>query len=97
MLIHTARGGRRLDNEKKMGKESSRGGNWSFLGMFGKKPEPVKQVRDPTTWTMFQQDGPNHLGLWYNALPEQQMALTTSECVPLVERWRAELNPRRAG
>ena len=22
------------------------------------------QVRDPTTWTIFQQDGPNHLGLW---------------------------------
>ena len=21
-------------------------------------------VRDPTTWTIFQQDGPNHLGLW---------------------------------
>ena len=22
----------------------------------------------------FQQDGPNHLGLWYNTLPEHQMA-----------------------
>ena len=22
------------------------------------------QVRDPTTWTIFQQDGPSHLGLW---------------------------------
>ena len=32
------------------------------------------QVRDPTTWTVLQHDGPNHLGLWYNVLPEQQMA-----------------------
>ena len=22
----------------------------------------------PTTWTILEQDGPNHLGLWYNAL-----------------------------
>ena len=22
------------------------------------------EVRDPATWTIFQQDGPNHLGLW---------------------------------
>ena len=26
------------------------------------------QVRDPATRTILQQDGPNHLGLWYNAL-----------------------------
>ena len=26
--------------------------------------EAKLEVRDPTTWTMFQQDGPNHLGLW---------------------------------
>ena len=32
-------------------------------------------VRDPTTWTILQQDGPNHLGLLYNALPEHQIAL----------------------
>ena len=25
-------------------------------------------------------DGPNHLGLWYNALPEHRMALITSGC-----------------
>ena len=25
-----------------------------------------KEVRDPTTWTIHQHDGPNHLGLWYN-------------------------------
>ena len=37
----------------------------------------------PTTWIILQQDGPNHLGLWYNALPEHQMALITSGCVPV--------------
>ena len=26
------------------------------------------------------QNGPDHLGLWHNALPEHQMALTTSDC-----------------
>ena len=36
----------------------------------------------PTTWTILQQDGPNHLGLWYNVLPEHQQALITSVCVP---------------
>ena len=36
----------------------------------------------PTTWTIFQQDGPNHLGLRCNALHEHQMALITSGCVP---------------
>ena len=30
------------------------------------------QVRDPTTWTILRHDGPNHLGLWCNALPGQQ-------------------------
>ena len=34
----------------------------------------------PTTWTIFQQDGPSHLGLRYNALPEHQMARITSDC-----------------
>ena len=32
----------------------------------------------PTTRTILQQDGPNHLGLWYNALPEHKLALITS-------------------
>ena len=36
----------------------------------------------PTTWTVLQKDGSDHLGLWYNALPEHQMALITSGCVP---------------
>ena len=34
----------------------------------------------PQTWTILQHDGPNHLGLWYNVLPEHQMALITSGC-----------------
>ena len=39
-------------------------------------------MRDPTTWTILQKDGPNHLGLRYNELHEHQMALITSGCVP---------------
>ena len=27
-------------------------------------PPPEGKVRDPTAWTILQQDGPNHLGLW---------------------------------
>ena len=41
------------------------------------------EVRDPTQWTISQQDGPNHLWLWLNAIPAHKMALTTSDCVPL--------------
>ena len=37
---------------------------------------------DPTTWTTIQQNGPHHLGLWHIALPEHQMALINSGCVP---------------
>ena len=40
------------------------------------------QVRDPHNMDCFQKDGSDHLGLWYNALPEHQMALITSGCVP---------------
>ena len=29
-------------------------------------------VRAPHTWTILQQDGPDHLGLWYNVLPEHK-------------------------
>ena len=36
----------------------------------------------PTTWTTSQQDGPNHLGLCQNAIPEHQMALTPPDCAP---------------
>ena len=39
-------------------------------------------MRDPTTWTILQKDGPNYLGLWYNVLPEYQMALITLGYVP---------------
>ena len=46
-------------------------------------------VRGPTTWTITHDitryDGPNHLGLWYNALPEHQMALITPGCAALQE------------
>ena len=44
---------------------------------------PALDVRPPTTWTVLQQDGPNHLGLWHSLLPEHQLALITSGCVPL--------------
>ena len=36
----------------------------------------------PTIWTILQEDGPNHLGLRHNELPEHQKALITSGCVP---------------
>ena len=39
-------------------------------------------VRPPTTWTILQNDDPNHLGMRCNAFPEHQMALITSGCVP---------------
>ena len=35
-----------------------------------------------STWTNLQQDGPNHLRLWHNVLPEHQMALITSDYAP---------------
>ena len=41
----------------------------------------VRGAGAPTTWTIIQQDGPNHLGLWCNMLPEYQMAAITSGCV----------------
>ena len=46
----------------------------------------------PTTWTILQHDGPDHLGLCYNALPEHQMALIASGCAPSRRR-----TPRRPG
>ena len=39
--------------------------------------EQLAEVRDPTTRTTLQKDGPNHLESRYNALPEHQMALIT--------------------
>ena len=40
-------------------------------------------VRYHHPWTIFQQDGPNHLGVWCNANLEHEVARTTSDCVPL--------------
>ena len=37
----------------------------------------------PHNRTVLQHDGPNHLGLRCNALPEHQMALITSGCAPV--------------
>ena len=49
-----------------------------------RRPPPPRWPRcgHPTTWTILQQDGPYHPGLWYNVLPEHQMALITSGCAP---------------
>ena len=37
-------------------------------------------VRGSTNMDTTRHDGPNHLGLWCDALPENQMALITSDC-----------------
>lgn len=34
----------------------------------------------PTTRTIFQHDGPHHLGFWLNGISSNVMALTTSGC-----------------
>ena len=39
-------------------------------------------VRGLTTWTILQKYDPNHLGMRCNGLPEYQMGLITSGCVP---------------
>ena len=39
------------------------------------------EVRDPHLMDHLQKDGPDHLGLWHNALPGHQTALITSGCV----------------
>ena len=43
-------------------------------------PTVREQVRDLATWSILQNDGPNHLGLRCNASPEHRMALITSDC-----------------
>ena len=45
------------------------------------------KVRDPARWTILQQDGPDHLGFWYKALPEHQVALIASGCVAYSTSW----------
>ena len=52
------------------------------VGVSAESASAEDEVRDPTTWTVLQHDGPNHFGLWYNMLPAHQMALITSGCVP---------------
>ena len=44
--------------------------------------ESRSRCGDLTTWTVLQNDDPNHLGLRCNAFPGRQMALITSGCVP---------------
>ena len=53
-----------------------------MLQGFKQSANAREQVRDRTTWTVPQRDGPNHLGLRCNMLPEPQMALITSDCAP---------------
>ena len=38
------------------------------------------KVRGTPTWTIPQHHRPDHLRLWYNELPELQIALITSGC-----------------
>ena len=58
---------------------------WVFSGypywLNGFVPLVCLLVRVPATWTILQRDGRKHLGLWYNVLPEHQIALITSGCV----------------
>ena len=58
------------------------------LAFFTRPARTLTGAGTPTTWTMFQQDGPDHLGLRCNELPEHQMALITSGCVPSRPRRR---------
>ena len=45
--------------------------DWTYSTDYsGAAAAAAAAVRDPTTWTIRQQDGPNHLGLWYNMIPE---------------------------
>ena len=50
----------------------------------------------PTTWTILQNDGPNHLGLWCNVLPAHPMALITSGCAPFQGRTSRSARAGRA-
>ena len=50
--------------------------------------QPFWEARTPTTWTILPKHGPNHPGLRYDALPEHQMALITSDGVPFQEAAR---------
>ena len=57
--------------------------------VYTRAPSHMALVRAPTAWTILQQDGPNHLGLWYNVIPEHQIDLITLVCVPCsAPSWR---------
>ena len=48
------------------------------LPRFACRVRPAEREFAPTTRAVLQKDGPNHLGMWCNALPAHQMALITS-------------------
>ena len=81
--------------------EAEAAGSPSALGLMA----VYAQVRGPTTWTIIQKHGPNHLGIRYNVLPAHQMALINSGCVPSsvsppgrwVQRGRPSSTPWAAG
>ena len=77
-LIHPARTGASSPMSMSMDQAGPRSN--TAMGEYDARTD---QVRDPTTWTILQQNGPNHLGLWYNVLPEHQIALITHDCVPV--------------
>ena len=60
----------------------------------GIKKRQEEEVRDLTTWTILQKDGPNHHVLRHNVLPPHQMALITSGCVPFRRTPGARRRPR---
>ena len=55
------------------------------------------EVRDLTTWTILQNDDPNHLGMRCNALPGHKMAPITSGCVPSGAGFLPGAGERREG
>ena len=50
-----------------------------------------------TTWTVRQQDGRNHLGLWYKALPEHPIALITRVACQIITTGRVAGHPEETG
>ena len=57
---------------------------WEGCGKMGKGLEGAKSHD-----TTIRHDGPDHLGLWCDALPEHQTALITSGCAPWQNGWSA--------
>ena len=54
-------------------------------------------VRGSTNMDTTRHDGPNHLGLWCDALPEHQMALITSDCAAFSTAWRSSQSTHPPG